>query len=170
MFFEVLEDICDQLNSRFQSRFGLAEEKLFISNLVNNDGSAAIESDVVVMTIVNIEEEKHVINRLAGSGSRDSIAFNLLILFTTTYTGKSAGEGLKFLSEIAAFFTEENPMEIAGNQISFEFYNLSLGEQNNLWAGLGAKYAPSLAYKAGMITITSDMPAADLEPPTDFPV
>ena len=85
MFFEVLEEIGSQLNSRFQSRFGLAEEKLFISNLVNNDGSAAIENDTVVMTIVNIEEEKHLIGR---GGSRDSISFNLMILFTSTYTGK----------------------------------------------------------------------------------
>ncbi len=166
MIFEVLDDLRNQLNNHFQNRFGITEEKLFISNLVNSDGSAAIENDVVVMTLVNIEEEKHIINRVEG---RNSISLNFLILFSTTYTGKSSSEGLKFLSEIVLFFREEATMDIEGNKLSFEFFNLPLPEQNNLWAGLGAKYSPSVVYKVGLITIDSDMPSADLEPPTYFP-
>ena len=121
------------------------------------------------MNAVNIEEEKFIINKAAGQGSRDSISLNLKILFTSTYTGRSSAEGLKFLSEIILFFRQENAMEIEGNKLSFEFANLSLAEQNNLWAAMGAKYSPSVVFNVGLVTIDDGMPVAELEPPSDFP-
>lgn len=167
MLYEIISEIADEINQHFQLRFGIAEEKLIVSNLVNNDGSLAVEKDNVVLSIVNIQEEKHIINKNFG-GSRP-VSLNLFLLFTTTFSGSMSGEGLKFLSEIVAFFQAENVYEIEGNKLIFELYNLDFGEQNNLWASLGAKYNPAVIYKVGLVTIDESMPPSTLSYSTDFP-
>ncbi len=168
MIYEALDEIADELNQHFKLRFGITEDKLFISTIVNNDGSDAIEKDNVIMHLVNIREEKLIANR-HNSGGNPPVSLNLYILFTTNFSGKLISEGIKFISEIIGFFQSDNVIEAPGTKLIMELQNLDFQEQNSLWASLGAKYSPSVVYKARMVTIDEGMPTSTLIPPSEFP-
>ena len=168
MIYEVLSEISELLNQYFKMRFGIAEDKLIISNLVNNDGTEAVERDRVVLSLVGLQEEKMLYNRVPST-SNPPVSLYLYILFSTTFYGNMASEGLKFISEIIGFFQADNVFELEGNKVIFEIHNLDFGMQNNLWASIGAKYTPSVLYKAAMVTIDESMPPASLSVSTDFP-
>lgn len=167
MIFECLTDISDQLNQHFKMRFGLTEDKLIISNLVNADGASAVEEETVVMSLVNIQEETH--NKRMVAGEVSPVTLNVILLFSTTFTGKQTGEGLKFIAEIISFFQRENVHEVEGNTLRFDLLSLDLSKQQELWSSLGAKYAPSVLYKVGLIAIEDDMPTSEINFATDFP-
>lgn len=170
MIYEVLNDIQEQLNQHYKLRFGLSEDKLHLSTMVNNDGSNSIEDEVVVMMPVNFQEEKHLYNRNSPSaGNPPTVSLSVLVVFTSTFTGKSTSEGLKFLSETISFFLQNNSMDIEGNKVSLELFNLDINAQNSLWASLGAKYAPSVVYKLSLISISEDMPTSEITFASDFP-
>ncbi|HAN77000.1 MAG TPA: hypothetical protein DCQ31_04105 [Bacteroidales bacterium] len=168
MIYEVLSEIKDRLNQHFRLRFGLPEDKLFLSGLVDAGGAAAIDNDLVVMMPINIQEEKHVYNR-RNTNEPPFISLNVLVLITTTFSGKNAAEGLKFLTETVSFFMQNNAMDIEGNRIAIEYYNLDLQLQNNLWASLGAKYAPSVIYRISLIRIEEGMASLDINLASNFP-
>ena len=167
MIYEALTEIAEALNQHFRLRFGIVEDKLFISNLVNNDGSDAIEKDSVILYLVNIQEEKLLKNK-GNPGDNPPISLSIILLFTTTFTGKRQSEGLKFIQEIIGFFQQDKTMEIEGNRLTFEFFNLEVTSQNSLWSSLGAKYSTSVLYKVGLIHIDESMDAPSF-PAISFP-
>lgn len=168
MLYEILTEISDQLNQHFKLRFGVPEDKLFVSNVVNNDGSEPIEKDSVLLSLVNIQEEKTIIN--AGNPADDSpVLLSLILLFSTTFTGKRYAEGLKFIAEIVGFFQQNKYLEIEGEKISFEIFNVELTQQNTLWTTLGAKYNPSIAYIARFVKIDESLETETYVPASDFP-
>ncbi len=168
MLYEILTEIAEQLNQHFKLRFGVPEDKLFISNIVNNDGSEPIEKDSVLLSIVNIQEEKAVLNR--GNPSDDApILLKLTIMFTTSFTGKRYAEGLKFIAEIIGFFQQNKYLEIEGETIAFEIFNVELTQQNTIWTSLGAKYNPSIAYSVSFIKIDESMATDPYVPASEFP-
>ncbi len=168
MLYEILAEISAQLNQHFKLRFGMTEDKLFVSNLVNNDSSEPIEKDSVLLSIVNIQEEKTLLNR-ANPANNAAIALKLMLLFTTTFTGKRYLEGLKFISEIVGFFQQNKYLEIEGNRLAFEIFNVELTQQNTLWTALGAKYNPSIVYKASFVNIDESMQTEPYVPASEFP-
>lgn len=168
MLYEVLYEIAEELNTHFRLRFGVTEDKLFVSNVVNNDGSDAIEKDSVILSLVNIEEEKKLSNRKNLSDNAP-ISLKAIILFTTTFTGNRYPEGLKFISEIIGYFQQNRYLEIEGDRINFEIFNIPLMDQNALWASLGAKYNASVAYQVGLINIDESMQTEPYVPASDFP-
>lgn len=167
MIYEILSEIADDLNQHFKLRFGLTEEKLFLSNLINNDGSDPIESDSVIMSIVNIQEEKKLLNR-GNPADNEPVLLNVNVLFTTTFTGKRYSEGLKFISEVVGFFQQNKHMEIDGQRLSAEIENIELDNQNALWASLGAKYNASVVYKIGLIEVDENVAPPVYVPAQDF--
>ncbi|MCF8297669.1 MAG: DUF4255 domain-containing protein [Saprospiraceae bacterium] len=169
MIQEALSYIAEELNDYFRLKYAIADDKVIISNLVNPDGSNAIKEDnKVILTLVNIEEEKlmgNASNLSKGSGvfsrSNPPVKLNLYILFSTSYTGKLTEEGLKFISIIIGFFqgkrvfTPENSPGLDSDieKMIIDMQNLGFQELNNLWASLGAKYSPSVMYRLRMLTI-----------------
>lgn len=168
MIYEALDEIADELNQHFKLRFGITEDKLFISTIVNNDGSDALEKDNVILHLVNIREEKLIANR-HNTGGNPPVSLNLYILFTTNFTGKLISEGIKFISEIIGYFQADNVIETSGGRIVMELQNLDFQEQNSLWASLGAKYSPSIVYKARLVNIDEGMVSSSLSPASSFP-
>ena len=56
MIHNLLPVVCSELNSYFKSRYGLREDRLVLSNLIDQDGSVAFEgSNTVVCSLVNVE-------------------------------------------------------------------------------------------------------------------
>jgi hypothetical protein len=59
MIHEALTFIQSQLNEYFRNRFGLSEDVVIISNIVNQDGSNAIKDEnKVILSLVGMEEER----------------------------------------------------------------------------------------------------------------
>ena len=168
MIYEALTEIAEQVNQHFKLRFGITEDKLFISNVVNNDGSDAIEKDSVILSLINLQEEKKLLNK-ANPNDNPPISLRMLLLFSTTFSGKRQTEALKFIQEIIGFFQQDKVIETADSRLIFEFFNVDLGLQNNLWASLGAKYSTSVVYSVGLIHIDESMDSEEYVPSQAFP-
>ncbi|WP_028978424.1 DUF4255 domain-containing protein [Sporocytophaga myxococcoides] len=162
MIYSVLNIIGERLNFYLKNRFALGEDKVILSNIVNQDGSLAItESDKVVITLVNIQEET-VSSRLNSSvNMARPINLNIYVMCSAYFTDKNYPEALKFLSATLSFFqsncvfTHSNTPDLNRNieKLTFEIVNQDLQNQSHLWGTLGGKYLPSILYKVRMVTI-----------------
>lgn len=158
--------VAEKLNNFLKSNFGLTEDKVLISNFMNQDGSSAIiEPDKVVVTLVNLQEEK-------VSGNSQSVKLVLSLLFTANFSGKNYLEALKFLSATVSFFQSNTVFDSSNSpdldsgieKLRFEIDNLDFNQQSNLWGALGAKQMPAVLYKVRMINFR------DSEISNSFPV
>lgn len=161
MIYSVLSTIGDKLNFYLKNRFALGEDKVILSNIVNQDGSLAItESDKVVVTLVNIQEET-LTSRMNNMEGMRPINLNLYIMFSAYFIDKNYPEALKFLSAVISFFqancvfNHSNTPDLDPNveKLTFEIVNQDLQNQSHLWGTLGGKYLPSILYKVRMVTI-----------------
>jgi hypothetical protein len=165
MIASVLQIVAKELNEFFKLKFGINEDRVVISNLVKQDGSAAVEEENrVILSLVLIQEEKVGAYKASGSispGGVKPIAINLFLLFSASFNEKLNIDALKFISGVISFFqskpvfTSQNSSDLntGMEKLSFEIYNLTLSEQSNLWSTLGAKYAPSILYRVRVIAV-----------------
>jgi hypothetical protein len=168
MIHEALTFIQNQLNEYFRNRFGLSEDVVIISNIVNQDGTSAIKDEnKVILSLVGMEEERMISHgqkqmNSGGrgySGTNPPVIMNLYILFSTSFSGQMVKESLKFISVIIGFFQSNNVFtskeysDLKNEKLIFEIFNLNFLEQNNLWASMGAKYVPSILYRVRMVVI-----------------
>ena len=121
--------------------------------------------------LVNIDEEKILKAQLAREKRTDDkvqfanpeIRLNLLLMlaanpdqYEMALTNLSAAitffQGRAFFDKNSAGFPKEF------DQLSIEMYSLSIEQQNQLWASIGAKYIPSVIYKVRLITIADKFP------------
>lgn len=162
MIYSVLNTISDRLNSYLKNRFALGEDKVILSNLVNQDGSVAItESDKVVITLVNIQEET-VSSRLNSMENMyRPVNLNLYIMVSSYFIDSNYPEALKFLSAVLSFFQSNcvfnhantPDLDLNVEKLTFEIVNQDLQNMSHLWGTIGGKYLPSVLYKVRMITI-----------------
>ncbi len=162
MIYSVLNIIGERLNFYLKNRFALGEDKVILSNIVNQDGSLAItESDKVVITLVNIQEET-ITSRLNSTvNMARPINLNIYVMCSAYFTDKNYPESLKFLSATLSFFqsncvfTHSNTPDLNRNieKLTFEIVNQDLQNQSHLWGTLGGKYLPSILYKVRMVTV-----------------
>ena len=132
----------------------------------NRDNLANIQ-DKVVVTLVNIEEEKTLRNtayevpRTSGySYQNPPIFLNLYVLFSAN--SNNYENALIYLSDVVSFFQREKVFTpathpgLAGKGIDklvFDLYTLSFEQMNHLWAVLGGKYIPSALYKVRLVQV-----------------
>ncbi len=164
MLYEVLSHIAEELNGQVKRAFGESEDRVVLSNLINPDGSPAVKEDnKLVMSLINISEEKFLMNNNAKSKKEfPSVNLNLYILFSTTFTGNLSSEALKFISMTISFFQGQPVFHVEGNMLVFEIFNASFQELANVWAIIGGKYTPSIIYKVRMIEIDENTPSSTL--------
>jgi hypothetical protein len=169
MIYSVLNTIGEKLNFYLKNRFSLGEDKVILSNLVNQDGSLAItESDKVVVTLVNIQEET-ISSRLTSMDRQRPVNLNLYVMCSAYFIDKNYPEALKFLSAVISFFqancvfNHSNTPDLDDNidKLTFEIVNQELQNQSYLWGTLGGKYLPSVLYKVRMVTIQEGNIQAD---------
>jgi len=68
MIQSAIETVANELNEFFRLKFGLKEDRVVISNLVNQDGTLAIKDDNrVILSLVMIQEEKMGSYKSAGA-------------------------------------------------------------------------------------------------------
>lgn len=164
MIYESLTCVNDRLNSYFSNRFSLSEQKVMMSNLVNQDGTVAVrETDKLILTMLNLQKENlgSGMNKSGGVYTNKPVNVNVYILFSAYFSENNYKEGLKFISALIGFFqgnpvfTRENTPDLDDkiSKLTFELENLSLQDLNHIWGMLGGKYLPSVVYKMRMITI-----------------
>ncbi|HEX5171683.1 MAG TPA: DUF4255 domain-containing protein [Cyclobacteriaceae bacterium] len=174
MLFEALDVIAGLLNEFIAP--GSTDKPLVLSNISRlNDGDefAATMNDKLIMSIVNIEEdriskspENFIKENSVIRYKNPAIHLNFTILFSATHTNYE--QALLILEKVIRFFQikfvftpadtpELQEINDTGNgnveKIIFDMMNLNLEQVNQLWTTLGGHYMPSLVYRLRMITI-----------------
>ena len=176
MIHEVLPTIQQELNRFLRSKHNLDEDKVIFSNLMNIDGSLALqETDKIVMTIVNIELERTKSNTgtYEKTDNGDYIKVNapvlvqVYLMFSAYFTPENYLEGVKFITSTIAFFQSRNGILDAQNtpalnglleRLYCELIPLDFKDLSNVWSLVGSKYIPSVMYKVKTIPIQHRMP------------
>jgi uncharacterized protein DUF4255 len=157
----------DQLNGYLAGRYSSREPLVVVASLSNLDGTVPSGIDNrVVLTLVNVEREgaagstPHLRPEPGGFARlTPALHLNLYILVSASFPGNYI-ESLKLLSAVVGYF-QGKPFftpNLAGfprglEKLTMEIVNLDPQGLNNLWAGLGGKYLPSVLYKARMLTV-----------------
>lgn len=174
MIAKALTFVSDFLNHQIKMTYGIDEDRVVVSSLINPDGSITenIENKVVI-SVINLEHETTVnasgnyVNGGNNSFGKVSppVYLNLYLLISANYDSGNYTEALKMLSTVIGVFqantyftkqkdpTMQSPLE----KLTFEIFNLPINELSHIWSGIGAKYVPSIVYKVRMITIKEDL-------------
>ncbi len=166
MIYSALRSIKDSLNEFLINRLDLDEEVVLINRLVNQEGEGGQKNqNKVVLTLINLEQEANsqFYNRPMNDGREihklnPPMYFNLNLLCVSNFD--SYEESLKFLNEILSFFQGHLSIEIYSNErmksigkLAMEVDPQTFSDMHNLWNSMGAKYQPSLVFKARHITV-----------------
>ncbi len=131
-----------------------------------NDASAQDLSNSIVLSVINIEEEKTLKNgsRVPLPGPNDNtvlllpptINLNIYLLFSSNMNNYE--RGLLHLSRIIGFFQMQPSFFVAvdgGGQVKLilDIYSLNFEQLNQVWGIMGGKYIPSVLYKMRLVTI-----------------
>lgn len=169
MIDEVLRQVVGSMNQFFKTRYGVNEDTVVLSGLVNADGTPALLQDNrVVVTLLNIEPEKVTSlmgNQFTGggktSGVNPPVYVNLHVLFSGYFPGSNYAEALRFISGVIAFFqanvsmqrTDSGAQPPEMDKIVFEMQKFTYLELNQVWGMLGAKHMPSVCYRIRLMSI-----------------
>jgi len=165
----VVKVVASELNEFFRLKFGIKEDRVIISNLVNQDGSPSVKDDNrLILSLVLIQEEK-IVNNINQTYSKP-VYLNVFLLFSASFNEKLNLDALKFLTAVISFFqnkhtfNKQNTSNLGNgiDKLTFEIFNQSIQEQSNLWSTLGAKYMPSILYKVRILKIDENMLAPDI--------
>lgn len=166
MIHDALTFLANELNEHFKTLFKIDEDMVILSSLKNADGASGLQGEnKVVLTLVNIEEEKTLKNATTpargdtGVMPQPPIALNLHVLISTHFTGNNYPESLKYISEVISFFHHKNvftpqtsPNLATGiDKLIMELNSKTLDENNAVWQMLGSTYTPSIACKVRFI-------------------
>ncbi len=180
MIHEAVAAIAGEINRFLQSKHNITEEKVVLSNIVNIDGSVAVqEPDKIVLTLTNIEMDKS--QSSVGSYKQSSsggfskvkapVNTNITLLFSAYFTTENYLEGLKFIASVVAFFqfragvfTPQNTPALNGvvEKLQAELISLDTRELSNFWGIMGSKYLPSVIYKVKTLPIRHVVPEPDI--------
>lgn len=177
MIHHALQFLTDEVNTYLNLINGSteAEGKLILTNVATQEGNWAIPPNRLGLSLINIEEEKVFKEQRSSFVNAQGLAqqynpeikINLYILFTANYTSSLAEtdgveylEGLKQLSYVLScfqgknVFTPDNSPSLEGTglqKLVVELFSYNFEQLYNFWTVLGAKYLPSVLYKARLI-------------------
>ncbi len=184
-----IDHICFQLNQYLMKVYGLNEDVVVISNILEQDGSVSTHiNNKIVVSLVNIEKDSIPFRQqTAGpAGATRSLVtarplyFNLYLMMASYFSGSNYREGLKFISTTLCYFQAQpvfNQQNSPGldsgiEKLILEIENLDLNNLSNLWGVLSGKYLPSVLYKVRMISFDNeaviDQPTGVSEPDSQF--
>lgn len=128
-------------------------------------------SDTMVLTLVNLEEDKISKSPFNYERSDDRLAYKnpkvhliLYCLFSANFS--SYENALKYLSYLIQFFQHKNHFTHTNSpklparldKLIFDLYSMNFEQVNHLWGTLGGKYLPSALYKVRLVTIEDETP------------
>jgi len=172
----VVSAINDYLNLRSPS---LSTERIVSGSLFDLDGNVNAQTrDKVALSVVNVEEDRvyrsvEIFQRQPDGKSllvKPEVKVNLYVLFVANLA--KYDEALKALGHIIGFFQSRNSFDYAAipalagreGRVVFELFSMSFEQQNHLWGALGAKYVPSIMYKAGIVDVRDEQVQGEVPP------
>ena len=170
MIAKTVEYICSELNLDTPAEIG---------DVARLETSKVPEGDMdknVVVTLVNIEEEKTLKNGSAYVQNGDvlnkrnpTVFLNLYVLFSCSHTVYA--QALTRISKVVLFFQRKNvftpenvgtglvfPAEAGVEKIILDLFTLNFEQINHLWGILGGKYTPSVLYKFRIVAVQNAKP------------
>ncbi len=168
-----IDHICFQLNQYLTKVYGLNEDVVVISNILEQDGSVSAHiNNKIVVSLVNIEKDSIPFRQqtVGPAGATRSLVtarplyFNLYLMVASYFNGSNYREGLKFISTTLSYFQgqpvfnqQNSPGLDSGiEKLILEIENLDLNNLSNLWGVLSGKYLPSVLYKVRMISFDAE--------------
>ncbi len=172
MIYTALDHIRDELNQSFRYQQDTGEDRVVVSNIVEQDGSVPPHVDnKVLMFLVNIEKETAGSQRAAPAPTGEGpaavygppLCLNLHVMFAAHFSGDNYDESLKAISHTVSFFQrrrELHPDVVEGaagriDRIVMDIENLDIRDLGSLWGVLSGKYLPSVLYKVRMVVFAS---------------
>lgn len=167
--------LADETNNYFQRSPG--NELVIPANLLSQSGSLHTGlAGHIALSLVNIEEDRLSrpldIYRPQPNGSVETVnpevRLNLYLLFIAcagnTNIGADYTTSLENLSRVVAFFQTKSffnhqntpTLDPRIEKLLLEMYTLSFEQQNHLWGSLGAKYLPSVLYRARLVRVQEE--------------
>lgn len=163
--------LSDEVNTYLKKRalIGPTFGSVITGQIVDDTGKWVIAADNVGLTLINIEEERilqsQLPDRLYVNGNHivvpPELKLNLTLLFHIRHTSSNYEQSLRFLSNVLTFF-QAHPSFTADaypgldpriEKLTVEMLSLSTEQLNQVWAYLGSKYLPSVAYRVRMIVL-----------------
>ncbi len=184
MISHALTIIANELQTHLASAYGMGGAQVQLANMAegvgNGGGGAGADRDKLIITIVNIKEEKTLKNvphyvrddvQLKASFENPPVFANFVILVTATHT--QYPNALLMISRAIRFFQSKNvftqdnvlPANIALAQpanvldrletfkLIFDLYSPNMEEVNHMWGTLGGKQYPFVLYMMRMLDL-----------------
>jgi hypothetical protein len=165
-----INHIASNVNQHLMRTFGLNEDVVVVSNILEQDGTIATHvNNKIVVSLVNIEKESVPLNNVGhapATAMRRTVAnppvyVNLYLMFASYFSGSNYQEGLKFISNTIHYlqgqsvYDQHNSPELDRNidKLVMDIHNLDITDLSNLWGVLSGKYLPSVLYKVRMVTV-----------------
>lgn len=170
MLYETLKFLSERLNQLWKAGGPAGGESLLewgniaqLELLGPNDDTL---EDRIVLTLVNLEEEKTLRNGQSTTTTSQGkivhlppIHLNLYLLFSMRFSSYDAA--LKNLSNVLLFFQQRPVFDVANTpgmppgveKLVFDLVTMSFEQQNQLWVILGSKHYPSALYKMRLVQV-----------------
>jgi len=165
----LVDEVNGYLYRRVNSNFG----NVVLGPLVDDKGNWVATKDTMLLTLFQIEEERHARIQVPQQVMVDGrnvtlpppLTLNLVLLFSAYFGTYS--EGLRMLSLLLTFFQShplfspaEHPALPAGvDRLALELVNYGPEQANQMWACLGAKHLPSVVYRVRMLFLQDQEPS-----------
>jgi hypothetical protein len=157
--------IASELNQHLKDSFGLNEDLVVVSNMLEHDGGLATHlNNRIVVSLVNIEKDSVPLRQqsFAVPGNQPQY-FNLYLMFASYFGGIHYQEGLKHISSTISYFQQQAVFDQKNspsldkniNKLILDIENLAMQDLSSLWSMLHGKYLPSVLYKVRMVTCDS---------------
>lgn len=178
-----LSFLADEFNAYLLRRTGSSTlGKVVPAAILDDKGALAIASGTIALSLVNIEEERTLreqIPKRVMVGGREMVLqpelkLNLTLLFAARMvdyptTLKALSNVLTFFQSHPVFNADDYPaLDSRIGKIAMDLYSVPPETLNQLWASIGAKYQPSVLYRARLVTIQDQEPFQPGEPITDI--
>jgi hypothetical protein len=184
MISHALKIIAEELNTHFNSLQVAVEDTVVLGNVAGLESAGGVENaslrDKVVMTLVNLREEKTLKNTphsFANSATlrteyfNPPIFVNLFVLFSAT--AKEYEKALTYISRLVRFFQSKNIFTHSNSnagvtgefqdydrlddfKLILDLYSPTFEELNHLWGTLGGKQHPSVLYLVRLLELKRD--------------
>ncbi len=164
-----ISHLANQLNQFLKRSFGLTEDIVTVSNIVEPDGSIAPNvNNKLVMLLTNIERDTVPFRKPSSNASGNArspisvppLYLNLYVMVAANFSGKNYPEALKLISNTISFFQRQPVFDRNSTpdldqrieKLILDMENLKIQDLSNVWGLLGGKYLPSVLYKVRMVT------------------
>jgi len=174
--------LADEVNVFFQKRTGTGTYKVAPGGLANDTGTWAFAEGNIRLALVNVEEERimrsQLPERVYVNGQhivlQPELKLNLTVMFAARFNKYE--DTLRYLSHIMTFFQAHptfTPDEYPGldpriAKLNVELLSLSSEQLNQMWAYIGTKYLPSVAYRVRMVRLQDVEPMGIGQPITQI--